>query len=323
MSKNNELLGVKVKTETKERIAEITEKAKEAGMIEYNGDIYDLFVERFQHDELSKKMEYGADLKELNQITRRINDIFVNLAERNETNLEGLRTQHENIMMGLNEEIQELKIKNNELKEGLTDKDNKISELTNLINVNQERIKELEELQNSYTERIGEQKSIIEEREEKIATKNEIISQKEEAISEMKEDIAQNDALRKEISSRNNEIAALKNDISSKNEELKKQKESLEFECQKRVFAREQELNAEKANEIKSIQEHLTKEVNRSQEKYEKVLGEKDKLMSANYELQVSFDRQRSDNEKKDAVIAAQEKENAELKEKLESGREK
>ncbi|MDQ0271132.1 hypothetical protein [Cytobacillus purgationiresistens] len=317
MSKNTELLGVKVKSETKDRISELTEKAKAAGMIEFNGDIYDLFVERFQHDELSTKMEYGADLKELNQITRRINDIFVNLAERNETNLEDLRNQHDNMTIGLNEEIKELKEKNNEIKGLLTEKDNKMKELTELLKVNQERMKELEGVQNGYTERIVEQKSIIDEKEEKIATKNEMISQKEEVISAMKEDIAQNDKLKKDIDSLHTEITVLQQTIASKDEELKKQKESLEFECQKRVFACEQELNKEKAKEIKVIQDHLTKEMNRSQEKYEKVLGEKDKLMNANYELKVTLDREQSDNEKKESVIASKEKEIAELMNKI------
>lgn len=59
----------------------------------------------------------------------------------------------------------------------------------------------------------------------------------------------------------NTEITRLQQTIDSKNDELKKQKESLDFECQKRVFSREQELNKEKANEIKVIQDQLTKEV--------------------------------------------------------------
>ena len=262
MSKNTELLGVKVKSETKDRIAELTEKAKTAGMIEYNGDIFDLFVERFQHDELTKKMEYGADLKELNQITRRINDIFVNLAERNETNLNNLNSQHEMIASGLKEEILELKEKRKALQDELTEKNNKINELTDVTRVNQERQKELEEVLNGYVERIEEQKTIIEEKDEKIANKNELISLKEEAIAAMKEDIALNDELNKQISSLKNEIAGLEQNITSKIEELKKQKESLEFECQKRVFAREQELNKKKKKKLNIFRVNYQKKQN-------------------------------------------------------------
>lgn len=317
MSKNTELLGVKVKADTKDRINEIIEKAKSAGMIEFNGDIFDLFIERFQHDELATKMEYGADLKELNQITRRINDIFINLAERNETNLDDLKSQHEKNTLALHEEIQGLKEKKKETQDLLTEKGNKIKELTKLVEVNQERIKELEGLQNSQMERIEEQKSIIDEKNEKIATKNEIISQKEEDISAMKEDIAQLDELKKKAQQTNNTLVQLQKHIEEKNLELKRQKENLEFECQKRVFAREQELNKEKATEIKNIQDRLTKELSRSQEKYEKLLGEKDKLMNANYELQISLDREQSDNERKESIIASKEKENEELKKKI------
>lgn len=206
MSKNTELLGVKVKSETKDRISELIEKAKAAGMIEFNGDIYDLFVERFQHDELSTKMEYGADLKELNQITRRINDIFVNLTERNETNIEDLRNQQENVTSNLNEEINTLKEKNKESKETLTEKESKLNELTELLKVNQERTKELEDIQTSYMERIQEQKLIMDEKDEKITTKNEILSQKEETLAAMQEDIAQNQQLKKKIESLHTDI---------------------------------------------------------------------------------------------------------------------
>lgn len=317
MSKNTELLGVKVKSETKERIAELTEQAKTAGMIEFNGDIFDLFVERFQHDELTKRMEYGADLKELNQITRRINDIFVNLAERNETNLNNINSQHELIASDLKEEIHELKEKRKVLQEELTEKNNKINELTDITKVNQDRQKELEEVLNGYIERIEEQKTIIEEKDEKIANKNELISLKEEAIAAMKEDIALNDELNKQISSLKDKIAGLEQNIALKIEELKKQKESLEFECQKRVFSREQELNKEKEKEIKHIQDELSKETKRYQDKYEKVLEEKEKLRSANYELRATLDRESSENERKASVIVSKDKRIEELEEKI------
>lgn len=304
VEKNTELLGVKVKAKTKESITEITEQAKAAGMIEFNGDIFDLFIERFQHDELSKKMAYGADLKELQQITRRINDIFINLSERNETNVNNLKHSHEEIVSRLNEEINELKVNKKELQERLTEKDDELGQLTNSIKVNQERIKELEEVQGGFSERIEEQKSIIEEKNQQIANKNELISQKEEAIAAMKEDIALNDELKKTIDSLKAEIVQFNRTIESKVEELNKQKEELEFICQKRLFTREQELikqlQAEHSKEIREIQV----QVNRYQEKHEKVLDEKDKLKSAQYELKVTLDKLQAQNEQKDATIA-------------------
>lgn len=314
LSKNTEMLGVKVKSETKERISDLIEKAKAAGMIEFNGDIFDLFLERFHHDELSTKMEYGADLKELNQITRRINEIFINLAERNETNLDDLKKEHEKTTNRLNVELLDLKQKSKEYEELLTEKDNIIKGLTEDGLVNQKRMQEIEAVQNSYTERIEELKSIIGQKEEKIADKNEMISQKEEAISSMKEDIDQNDKLKNDIKLLSSKIETLQQTIASKDGDLKKQREELEFECQKRVFSLEQELNKEKAKEIKSIQDQLTEQTNHSREKYEKVLSEKDRLLSVNYELKVTVDRMRNDNEKNETEIASKEKEIVELK---------
>lgn len=249
VEKNTEMLGVKVKSKTKEVITDLTEKAKAAGMIEFNGDIFDLFIERFQHDELSKKMEYGADLKELQRITRRINDIYINLAERNDTTIGDLQKQHEEMIIGLKEEIYELKMNNKELKGKLTDENTKLMELTELIGVNQERIKELEDVQNGFVERIEEQKSIIDDKNNQIVNKNELISQKEEAIAAMKNDIALNGELKKTIDSLNVEIVRLNQTIELKSEELQRQKDNLEFACQKRVFVREQELNKETKEE--------------------------------------------------------------------------
>ncbi len=304
MTKNTELLGVKVKVATKEQISKLIEQAKEAGIIEYNGDIFDLLVERFQQDELAKKMSYGADLKELQQITKRINDIFINQAERNETNLGDLKNSHNEVLLELQEELNEFKEKKKELQVLLTEKDNKYNELTDLYKVNQDRIKELEDVQSSFQERIKEQKLIIDEKEEKIVAKNELISEKEEAVLTMKKDIALNGDLKKKIDSLQSEISRLNQTISSKEDDLKKQKENLEFECQKRLFDREQELNREKENEIQKVRDQLTSESKHYQEKYEKSLEEKEKLRSANYELKATLDREQMNMEYKDKVIA-------------------
>jgi hypothetical protein len=59
----------------------------------------------------------------------------------------------------------------------------------------------------------------------------------------------------------NTEITRLQQTIASKNDELKKQKESLDFECQKHVFSREQELNKEKVNEINLREEQRQFEI--------------------------------------------------------------
>ncbi len=306
IEKNAEMLGVKIKASTKTIINDLIEKAKQAGMIEYNGDIFDLFVKNFQQDELAKKMEYGADLKELQQITRRINDIFVNLAERNESNIADINTKHGFELHNLNEDILELKESKKKLQEKLTEKDDYINELTSTIKVNQERNKELEEVHIGYIERLEEQKSLIDEKTNQIDNKNEIISDKVVEIESMREDIAKNKELKSHINDLDKEILSLHGMIEDKNAELVRQKESMEFECQKRIFAREQELNKEKAEEIRVIQEQM----NKQQDKYEKLLDEKDKLRSAYYELKTTIDQEQSKNEKYENTIGELQREN-------------
>nr|AKO69682.1 hypothetical protein [Aeromonas sp. Ne-1] len=298
--KNDELLGVKVKPSTKKAINDLVEKAKQAKMIEYNGDIFDLFVKNFEQDELAKKMEYGADLKELQKITRRINDIYINLAERNETNVNELQAKHGHQLMDLEEDIRDLKESKKAVQEKLAEKDNNIKELAELLKVTQERTKELELIQSSYQERLEEQKLLIDERNNQIISKNEIISQKEEVISSMREDIAKNNKYKEKIIQLEKDLTMFNKIVEDKNVELERQKESLEFECQKRVFKREQVLNKEKLEEIKVIQVQM----NNQQEKYERILDEKDKLRSANYELKATVDQERSKNEQYEATIS-------------------
>lgn len=312
-----ELLGVKVNPETKERISELIEQAKAAGMIEDKGDIFDLFVERFQQDELSKKLSYGADLKELQQITRRINEIFINLADRNETNINDLQRQHETIMATVQEDVLKLKEERKQLEQELTSRSDEISELTDTLTTAQERVKELEDIQQGYIERIEEQKANLKEKDEKLASKNELISEKEEAISAMKDDITKSNQLKEEINQLQIDIDQLQQTIITNEEDLKKQKENMEFECQKRIFAREQELEKERGLELKKIQDDLRKEVTRYQDKYEKVLVEKDKLLSAHYELQTTIERERIEMERKDSLISSKDKEISDLKERI------
>lgn len=272
MSGNTDMLGVKVKPDTKERISELIEQAKEAGMIEYNGDIYDLFVQNFEKDKLAKKMSYGADLKEMQQITSRITDIFINLAQRNDTNLSILKEDHDEELQSQLDDLTELKEKRKELQDSIIEKDEAIEQLTSLQQANDDRVAELEKLNISYAERIEEQKNTIDDRDDKISIKNELISSKEEEISNMREDIEKNHVLKDQIDALNKELQELNVEIAFKNEEIIKQKDNLEFECQKRVFKKREELSKEREEELNTIREKHQVEIERYQEKYEKLL---------------------------------------------------
>lgn len=285
MSGNTEMLGVKVKPETKEQISELIDQAKEAGMIEYNGDIYDLFVQNFAKDELAKKMSYGADLKEMQQITSRITDIFINLAQRNDSNLSIMKEDHAIELQNQLDDLTRLKEKRKELQELLAEKEIEVNQLTALQVVNEDRVNELEKVNQGYTERIEEQKGLIEDRDEKISIKNELISEKEEVISQMKEDIAGNQALIDEISALKTQTEDLKKVITNKDEEIIKQKENLEFECQKRVFEKREELAKEREIELNDIREKHSAEVQRYQERYEDLIHKNSELNNEVYKL--------------------------------------
>jgi|GEM_PF-6519987 len=289
MSGNTEMLGVKVKPETKEQISELIDQAKESGMIEYNGDIYDLFVQNFAKDELAKKMSYGADLKEMQQITSRITDIFINLAQRNDTNLSIMKEDHAIELQNQLDDLTELKEKQKELQALIVEKDEAIEQLTSLQSANDYRVIELEKLNVSYVERIEEQKVLIEDRDDKISIKNELISEKEEDISNMKEDIAENQTLKGEISTLYKQIDELQRIISNKEEEISKQKDNLEFECQKRVFEKREELAKEREEQIANIRKEHHEEIKQYQGKYEELLHSNTEINNNLYELKLKI----------------------------------
>jgi len=289
MSGNTDMLGVKVKPDTKERISELTEQAKEAGMIEYNGDIYDLFVRNFEKDELAKKMSYGADLKEMQQITSRITDIFINLAQRNDTNLSILKEGHDEELQNQLDDLTELKEKRKELQDLIVEKDEAIEQLMSLQQANADRVAELEKLNISYAERIEEQKGLIDDRDDKIAIKNELISEKEEDISNMKEDIAENQVLKEQIDALDKERQALHAEIASKKEEITRQNDNLEFECQKRVFEKREELSKEREKELNTIRDKHQVEMERYQERYEALLHKNTEMNEEVYTLKLEM----------------------------------
>jgi len=298
MSGNTEMLGVKVKPETKEQISELIDQAKEAGMIEYNGDIYDLFVQSFAKDELAKKVSYGADLKEMQQITSRITDIFINLAQRNDTNLSMMKEDHATELQHTLDDMTELKGKRKELQDLMVQKDTEMEQLASLQQANDERVSELEKLNVSYAERIEEQKGLIDDRDDKIAIKNELISEKEEAMSAMKEDVATNQALKHQIDELQQELQALNAEVATKKEEIIRQKDNLEFECQKRLFEKREELSKEREKERNGLHEKHRKEIERYQAKYEE-------LLHTNTEVNQSFYELKTEINEKDQYIAS------------------
>lgn len=289
MSRNTEMLGVKVKPDTKERISGLIEQAKEAEMIEFNGDIYDLFVQNFEKDELAKKMSYGADLREMQQITSRITDIFINLAQRNDNNLSILKEGHDGELQEILNDVTEIKEKRKELQDLIVQRNTEIDQLASLQQANNERVAELEKLNMSYTERIEEQKDLIDDRDDKIVIKNDLISSKEEEISQMQKDIAKNYALKIQIETLNKELQDLNAEIVSKNEEIIKQKDNLEFECQKRVFEKREELSREREKEINDLHEKHREEIERYQVKYEESLNEKAGLNESIFTLRTQL----------------------------------
>src|SRR5690625_5865093 len=145
-------------------------------------------------------MSYGADLKEMQQITSRLTDIFINLAQRNDTNLSIMKEDHAIELQNQLDDLTELKEKQKELQALIVEKDEAIEQLTSLQSANDYRVIELEKLNVSYVERIEEQKVLIEDRDDKISIKNELISEKEEDISNMKEDITEKKTIKSEIS---------------------------------------------------------------------------------------------------------------------------
>jgi hypothetical protein len=271
VSRYSELLGVKVKPETKSSINELTEKLETAGKISYKGDVFDFLLQQADLRNLEEEMSYGAQLKELQQHTERINQIFVGLAKQNDVNVQYIQQEHEKQRGRLQEALELQTEKNRTLEEALTQEADNNSKLTDELMVNQKKL-------NEYSERVDEQKKMILSQQSELDNKNEEIKSLhhlKEQNNELRSTLQDADKANEGLVQKTEGLEAL---IEQNKERHQKDIEQKEFEHQKALFSKEKELQDKHNEELEKIRVSREEITEKLQDKYSQEL-EKARLL--------------------------------------------
>ncbi len=139
--KTTETYAVKLDSEVKEELQSLIKEYNDQGT---QGDFMRLLVETFKTNKLSDNLiDTKSELRELNSLTTRIYNLYSNLIERNNTSLEGVKTDisdqiqsKENIIINLKDDIKKLNETNN----------NNLDKIAESNNINDKLLNELEQL---------------------------------------------------------------------------------------------------------------------------------------------------------------------------------
>ena len=235
---------------------------------------------------LENDAEFGSQIKQVNELTNRIGEIFSSVIKQAGTKSELDIAKYEKLRKESSDEILSLKgkLKNNkeELEQQRKETANNWHEKFKLENELDELKAEKQKQSTEYEERITELKNLIQEKDEKIATKNEKIDELEKEIENMQHEISANRELKVSLLHLQEEIETLKRQHA---DELKNK----DFIIEKSLFEKEKELQEafnnqlqEQINRTESIREKLEEKRDETTELRERLM----KLETENSVLQ-------------------------------------
>lgn len=304
MSDNITTFGVKVTEETK---AQLQKALGESGL--QGKDFMETLLNTYKMNETKKAIPtVTADLEELQTLTRRINDIYLNMSCRIECITSDQKRTFEDEQQALQEKLQQYETKIQELKENtkelkekyqtkLNDINGEFTELTTVNQVNQQRIKELEgsiedlkALNMEYKGKNGTLQGIIEEyKEYKVDIEN------YKRALESKQ-IQLDEAQKKSGKHYGYWQNCLKNIEDMKEQHLKEllqQSKESNVECKLKVV----ELQEKHQQYLNSINIKHNQEIAEYQQNYKKVLEEMEQLRK---QLQLHQHQQQQESNKED-----------------------
>lgn len=290
-----ELYSVKVEGETKEDLNRLTERYVEQGLISEKGDLLNLAADLLERNLSILTPRHTVGIEELDQLTSRINRLFVGMIEQNNTSVEMLKVEFEDKYEKAKLTIDSLLEEKQGLKDRLTESNIEINELTELTRDNQGQLSKLLgeiEDKNKYIRLLEGQ---INDKDSKIEQLTQFESQNKEltVVSEQKD---------QEIQELLNRIAELETAKTQLKQDHQNEIRNLQFEKKEALFAKEKELNERYNKELSELRqrqaEFLDKHEDRMniiQEKYNEVLSEKQRI-EALYEALKENSNQRRGN---------------------------
>ena len=233
--------------------------------------------------------EYGSQIKQVNELTVRIGEIFSSVIKQSTTKSELEVSKYEKLKTESSEELRELKEKVKDMKEQL-EKEKK--ESNENWHAKYKLEKEIEELKadsqkrnTEFEERIIELKTALQEKEEKIASKNEKVDQLEKQIESMQRDLSANEELKVTV-------LQLRGDIELLQKQHEDELKNKDFELERALFAKEKGLQEafnqqfqEQSRKIESVRDQLDvkrDEITELREKLSKIEAENSVLQKEN-----------------------------------------
>lgn len=281
--------GVKVPEELKEQLQKLMSDSKLTGK-----DFMQQLINVYQVEKTKESMPLVAeDLKELQSLTQRINNIYLNLGYRIDNVIKIKDTETLEQLQLKDNVIMDLQSKNETVKEEFEKTDNKFTELVNLNN-------DLNKYINQLTESNNNLKELNEEYKSKIDTLTGIVTeykQYKEEIKECKKELEdiqfKSINLDKELKDKDSLVEKLNLEIKTIQEQgekasqeleikyngrIEELKEQGEFQTQKSILA----LQLQHQKELEEVNTKSNKNIEEYQTKYKYLLEELEQIRKSN-----------------------------------------
>jgi hypothetical protein len=266
------ILSVRISDELKQKFNDLaqSEGINNKELMEQVVKYYELNRAREENSNMSE------DIKELQTITSRMADIYLNIVERNNIKALEVKNIHRNELMDKNNDVQKLKEEIIFLKEENKKINSLEKELTDAKHISkelQENIKSLKTLNNMQEEKILK---LTETNEKYIKYKDEIIKLK----AEHEKSTNENMQLRNELLSKKDEAGRLINQIDELNQINKNKVDQLEIKAKQDIEMQKERTSFQMDKELLKLKEEQQFKIQELQENFNdritKLLKEKE-----------------------------------------------
>lgn len=291
MKEMDAILSVRISDELKQKFNDLaqSEGINNKELMEQVVKYYELNSAREKNDNMSE------DIKELQTITSRMADIYINIIERNNIRALEVKNIHRNEIVEksnqaekLKEEITLLKEENKKIKS--LEKD--LSDAKHINKELQENIKSLKTLNNMQEEKILKLK---ETNEKYVQYKDEIIKLK----SDVEISTSENMKLRNELSGKKHEVDHLIKQIEELKQGTKNKLEEIEIKAKQDIEMQRERTNFEVDKELLKLKEQQQLKMQELQENFNdrinKLLKEKEEATEKFKNIIMDIDKKKSE----------------------------
>ena len=288
-----ELFNAKVESEVKDKMLELTERYTNEGIIREKGDIVNIAAELLERNLTVQTPRAAVGIEELDKLTSRINRLFVNAIEQNNTYIQTLKVEHEEKFEKAKITIDSLLEEKLGLNEELTESKAKMKELIESTKVNQEKTEELENDNKEKSKYI----TLLEDKNEENLSKIKELLKFEQQNKELKQDSNQK---AEEIDSLNKRIEEIEAALKIQEQDHKINIQQLEISSKDALLNLDKELSTKFNKQIDEVRnkrdeyiEKYNNKVSALQEKYDALFAESQKLEVENQILSSQLDTEK------------------------------